>query len=299
MSLDSRHLAAFLAIAEHGSVGRAAAALGLTQPGLSRTLRKLETDLGAPLFERHTTGMVLTDYGAALAPRARLIAAESHRAVEDVRALRGLSGGTLRLGAVASVLTYPLPTVLGRLLDRYPDLRVELTEAVEDRLVAALTSYDIDLAIGSTIEADDEVALAGQLRWQDHTVVVAATAHPLRDRARLALADLRDAPWALTPPGTAPHDTVLGIFRDAGLDPPRIAVTSRSVLTLKALVAQAGYLCYLPRTLIGPERAAGTIDTVAVRGAARPRRFAIYRRRHGYLPRPAEALVEALQQAID
>lgn len=298
MGLDSRHLAAFLAIAEHGSVGRAAAALGLTQPALSRTLRKLETDLGAPLFERHTTGMVLTEYGATLAPRARLIAAESQRAVEDVRGLRGLSCGTLRLGAVASVLTYPLPTVLGQLLGRYPDLRVELTEAVEDRLVAALTSYDVDLAIGSTIEEDDDVALAGRLRWQDRTMVVAATDHPLRARPRLALTDLRDVPWALTPPGTAPHDTLFANFRDAGLDPPRIGVTTRSVLTLKALVAQAGYLSYLPRTLIGPERAAGTIDTVAVRGTARPRRFAMYRRRHGYLPRPAEALVEALRQPL-
>jgi len=299
MTLDSRHLAAFLAIVEHGSVGRAAAALGLTQPALSRTLRKLETDLGAPLFERHTTGMVLTEYGVTLAPRARLIAAESDRAVEDIRGLRGLSGGTLRLGAVASVLSHPLPTVLGRLLGRYPALRVELTEAVEDRLIAALTSYDIDLAIGSTIEEDDGVALAGQLRWQDRTMVVAATDHPLRDRPRLALADLRDAPWALPPPGTAPHDAILRIFHDAGLDPPRIGVTTRSVLALKALVAQAGYLSYLPRTLIGPERTAGSIDTIAVRGTALPRRFAMYRRRHGYLPRPAEALVEALQQPVD
>jgi DNA-binding transcriptional LysR family regulator len=299
MTLDSRHLAAFLAIVEHGSVGRAAAALGLTQPALSRTLRKLETDLGAPLFERHTTGMVLTEYGTTLAPRARLIAAESHRAVEDVRGLRGLSGGTLRLGAVASVLSHPLPTVLGRLLGRYPDLRVELTEAVEDRLVAALTSYDIDLAIGSTIEEDDAVALAGPLRWQDRTMVVAATDHPLRERTRLALADLRDAPWALPPAGTAPHDAILRIFHDAGLDPPRIGVTTRSVLALKALVAQAGYLSYLPRTLIVPERTAGSIDTVDVRGATLPRRFAVYRRRHGHLPRPAEALVEALQQPVD
>ncbi|HEX4251028.1 MAG TPA: LysR family transcriptional regulator [Pseudonocardia sp.] len=299
MSLDSRHLTAFLAIVEHGSVGRAAAAFGLTQPALSRTLRKLETDLGAPLFERHTTGMVLTEYGATLLPRARLIAAESHRAVEDVRGLRGLSAGTLRLGAVASVLIYPLPAVLGRLLGRYPDLRVELTEAVEDRLVAALTSYDIDLAIGSTIEEDDGIALAGRLRWQDRTMVVAAPDHPLRDRPGLALADLRDAPWALTPPGTAPHDALFTIFRDAGLHPPRIGITSRSVLTLKALVAQVGYLSYLPRTLIGPERAAGTIDTIAVRGTAHPRHFAMYRRRHGYLPRPAEALVEALRQPVD
>lgn len=298
MTLESRHLAAFLAIVEHGGVGRAAAALGLTQPALSRTLRKLEADLGAPLFERHPTGMVLTEYGAALMPRARLIAAESHRAVEDVRGLRGLSTGTLRLGAVASVLTYPLPAVLGRLLGRYPGLRVELTEAVEDRLTAALASYDIDLAIGTTIEEDDQVALAGRLRWQDHMMVVAATDHPLRARPRLALADLRAVPWALPPPGTAPHDSVLGIFRDAGLHPPEVGVTTRSVLTLKALVAQAGYLCYLPRTLIGPERAAGTIDTIAVRGATRPRRFAMYRRRHGFLPRPAEALVEALQQPV-
>jgi len=127
MTLDSRHLAAFLAIVEHGSVGRAAAALGLTQPALSRPCASWRPTSARPCSNA-TPPHGAHRYGVTLAPRARLIAAESDRAVEDIRGLRGLSGGTLRLGAVASVLSHPLPTVLGRLLGRYPALRVELTE---------------------------------------------------------------------------------------------------------------------------------------------------------------------------
>ena len=175
MPLDARHLRVFLAVADHGGVGRAAIALGLTQPAVSRALRRLEVELGAALFERHSTGVRLTEYGRVLEPRARTIEAETQRAAEEIRTMQGLSSGTLKVGAVASVMTHLLPRALSGLLDRHPGLEVRIVEGVDDRLAEALRASEIDVAIGVEIEEDDELASVGSLRWQDHITIVAAT----------------------------------------------------------------------------------------------------------------------------
>jgi DNA-binding transcriptional LysR family regulator len=101
MALDPRQLRAFLAITECGSLGLAAESLHVTQPALSRTIRRLETQLGVQLFERRTTGMELTLFGRALFPHANLLSTENALAVEQINALRGLGQGTIRVGAVS------------------------------------------------------------------------------------------------------------------------------------------------------------------------------------------------------
>ena len=103
MTLDIRLLTAFLTIVQTGSLGRAAQALHVTQPALSRSIKQLEEKVGVPLFERHSKGMLLTQYGQALLPHARLLQEESALAVKEIDALRGLSKGTVRVGAIASV----------------------------------------------------------------------------------------------------------------------------------------------------------------------------------------------------
>src|SRR6476661_3672188 len=99
MAFDLQHLIAFNAIVSSGSLGRAAEALNVTQPALSRTIRRLEEQAGAPLFERHSKGMQLTDVGRALQPHAVLLQRESEHANEDIKAMLGLAKGTIRVGA--------------------------------------------------------------------------------------------------------------------------------------------------------------------------------------------------------
>ncbi len=147
MALDPRQLRAFLAIVDAGSLGLAADALHVTQPALSRTVRRLEMQLGVALFERRTTGMELTSFGQALLPHATVLSAEGARAIEQINALRGLGQGTLRIGAVASVAIMVLPSILDRVLTQWPNLQVQITEGVEDALAAALTHNAIDVVI--------------------------------------------------------------------------------------------------------------------------------------------------------
>ena len=113
MPFDLRQLRAFTTIVSAGSLGRAAEVLHVTQPALSRIIKRLEDEVGAPLFERHSKGMQLTVIGQALLPHATLLQHEADYAREEIDAMRGLAKGTIRVGAVGSIASYVLPLAVG------------------------------------------------------------------------------------------------------------------------------------------------------------------------------------------
>src|SRR5690348_13322902 len=119
MAVDHRGLNAFLNVARLGSVGAAATALSLTQPAVSRTLRKLEKQLGVQLFVRHSTGMELTAFGRSLLPHATLLESGLHRALEEIDLMRGASKGIAGVGIVPSLVPEILPTVVRKISREY------------------------------------------------------------------------------------------------------------------------------------------------------------------------------------
>lgn len=176
MLLNLRELNAFKAIVDSGSLGRAAEALNLTQPALSRIIKRLEDQLGVPLFERHQRGVSLTEYGARLEPFANLLLSESQRAVQEIEAMRGLEKGVVRVGAVVSALGHLVPTAVEQLLRKWPGLQVHLVEALSEDLINMLVKGDIDLALAFSVPASDEVLQVSQSEWQEgcHVVVGAS-----------------------------------------------------------------------------------------------------------------------------
>lgn len=297
MSFDLRQLRAFTAIATHGSLGRAAEVLHVTQPALSRILKRLETQLGGPLFERHTKGMQLSALGDALLPHATLLLHEAEHAREELDALRGLAKGTIKVGAVGSIASLVLPIAIGRVLEHWPNLRVEILEGVWDRLADALARHEIDLALSASVPDTDALIALPECRWQDESHVVAAPGHPLFAAGAplpLPLGATRAARWAMPPRGTAPYEQMRAAFNAEGLAPPALVVETRSVLSLKSLVAHAGFVGWMAEPMYRAERRAGLIERLPVHGLSATRTLTAFRRRHGLLPGPAAKLVEQL-----
>lgn len=295
MAFDLQHLIAFNAIASAGSLGRAAEALHVTQPALSRTIRRLEEQVGSALFERHSKGMQLTDVGRALLPHAILLQRESEHAEEDIRAMLGLAKGTIRVGAVGSVACLLLPLAIGSTCEKWPQLRVQVIEGVWDRLAEALVSHEIDLALGVDIEDSDEIVAVKDCRWEDTSYVVAGKRHPLRRRANLTLADTLGERWAILPKGTGPFEHMKKVFARQNLPIPNVVVETRSVTALKSLIGRSGFLGWLPEPMYDAERKAGLIDTLVMPGASDTRMLTAFRRSTGMLPAPAMKLLEALR----
>ena len=295
MTFDLQHLVAFNAIVSSGSLGRAADALNVTQPALSRTIRRLEEQAGAPLFERHSKGMQLTDVGRALLPHAVLLQRESEHATEDIRAMLGLAKGTIRVGAVGSIACLVLPLAIGSVCRKWPNLHVQVIEGVWDRLADALVSHEIDLALGVDIEDTDEIVAVKDCRWEDTSYVVAGRHHPLRKKPKLELADTLAERWAILPKGTGPFEHMMKVFARHNLALPNVVVETRSVTALKSLIGRSGFLGWMPEPMYDAERKAGLIDTLDIPGAGDRRTLTAFHRRAGMLPGPSIKLLDELR----
>jgi DNA-binding transcriptional LysR family regulator len=294
MTLDPRQLSAFLAVVQNGSLGRATEALHMTQPALSRTIRRLELQLGAELFERHSTGMDLTTYGQALLPYAKLLSAEAANAVEEINALRGFSRGVVRVGAVGSAANMLLPAAVQRLLKRWPGLRVQITEAIDDQLAVALVHNDIDLAIAGTIPETETIVRIVEHEFQDTYRVIAGVDHPLQSRSGLTARDLLDHPWVMPPQEATPRRQFIQIMRELGLESPTAAVETRSVGTIMKLIVGNQFLGWMPEPLYATFETAGLVRPLPIDAMIFKRHFFIYRRRRGVLPPAALKLLETL-----
>jgi DNA-binding transcriptional LysR family regulator len=295
MAFDLQQLRAFNAIVSAGSLGRAAKTLNLTQPALSRTLRRLEQQAGAPLFERHSKGMQLTDVGTALLPHAMLLQRESDNAEEGIRALLGLARGIIRVGAVGSIACLVLPQAIGSVCQKWPKLQVQVTEGVWDRLADALLTHQIDLALGVEAEDSEEIEAVKDCCWEDTSFVVAGATHALRGKRRLTLADTLQERWAILPRGTGPFNHMKKLFARHHLPLPNVVVETRSVTVLKSLVGRSGFLSWMPEPMYDAERKAGLIDALKIPGASDKRTLTAFRRRAGMLPGPAIKLLEELR----
>jgi DNA-binding transcriptional LysR family regulator len=294
MALDPRQLRAFLTIVRCGSLGLAAEALHVTQPALSRTVRRLEDQLGVILFERRATGMELTPFGQALLPHATVLSEEAAVAIEQINSLRGLGHGTLRIGAVGSVAVMVLPAALERMLTQWPKLHVQITEAVEDVLAVALAHNTIDVAISGAIAESEEIVQVAQAPFGDRYAVISAANHPFQKRKGLTIRDVLNVPWVMPPMDAEPRRQFNALVGSQGMAPPRVVLETRSTSVIKAMVAQTSYLGWLPEPLFATEQQAGLIRPLPVKEMASLRRFFVYRRRRSVMPPPLLKFLELL-----
>src|SRR5258708_5519294 len=129
---DAAFVRHFLAVANEGSISAACTRLAVTQPALTKSIQRLETQLGVKLFERLPRGMALTPYGNTLLPHARRIEAECRFAEVEMQAFRGGRSGRLRVGAGPYFGAALVPGAIARLQERYPKLDVEIMVVVND-----------------------------------------------------------------------------------------------------------------------------------------------------------------------
>jgi DNA-binding transcriptional LysR family regulator len=298
MDLDQRQLRAFLAVAETGSLGRAAMLVHLTQPSLSRVIQRMEQGLGHPLFERQSKGMTLTAAGEALLPHARLLQSEMLAARAELDALRGLRRGTVRIGAVAAVMRTLVAQSLGRLLQDFPQLTAEAIEAVDGELGDALVGRRIDLAVTASELDPASVELIGTCDYTDDFAVFCAHANALPQQPTLQQLATQD--WVMPGRAMTPRIQFDAICAGLGLPSLSVAVEASSVEAMIAVSASSNLLCWLPEPLLAAHLANGTMRRLDVPAMERKRRFLLYRRRSGLLPRAARQFLDyfPLQSAL-
>lgn len=240
-------LQAFVAIAEAGSFSRAADALFLTQPAISKRIAALEDDLRARLFDRMPRSVELTEAGRALLPHARRVLGELETSRQAVADLSGTVGGRLRIGTSHHVGLHRLPPVLRRYTSRYPDVELDLHFMDSEQACQAVDRGELELAVVTLPESPPET-LALETLWPDPLDFVAAPDHPLTRRARIDVADLAQWPAILPAATTFTRRIVAAALRPSGTQ-LRIALETNYLETIKMMVSVGLGWSALPRTM--------------------------------------------------
>ncbi len=249
--MDTTLLAVFGEVARRGSFTAAAEALGYTQSAVSRQISTLENEVGAVLFDRLPRGVRLTEEGRCVLPHAHAITDRLAAARGDLRDLRDLSAGRLRLGAFPTADAALVPRALAAFRAAYPDVVLSLAEGLVRDQVARLHAGDIDLAIvaSSTPDALDGLDLAHLL--DDPMYVALHPGHPLAGRGGLRPADLADEDWIAG--STRVEDTLIGGVLDRGFR-PRIGYIAGEWIAKQGLVAAGLGVTLIPSLAAGAAR---------------------------------------------
>jgi DNA-binding transcriptional LysR family regulator len=217
--LELRHLRYFVAVAEELNFSRAAERLHMAQPPLSAAIRQLEQELGTELLLRTTREVSLTEAGSAFLEGARRTLAELDRAKSDAQRAGAGEIGVLRVGFSWSARFETLPAI-GRAFRRsHPDVSLLTEEMWNARMLPALRSGTIDLAVALCAEIASEFSYLG-LR-SEPVVVLLAQSHPLAVRDTIELRELADDGFLMFPRELAPrlYEFMTGLCRHAGFEP--------------------------------------------------------------------------------
>ncbi len=244
--LKLRHLVLVVAIADQGSVLRAAEHLHLAQPAVTRSLREVEGVLGVELFTRGPRGVTPTLFGDAFVEHARAVLAELRRAGERIAGLADGEVGTVTIGTLLAGSNVLLPRAIAALKRDRPGIRVIVQEATFDAQVPRLLDGEIDLILGRLNPIDDLRGLRQITLYGEPVRLVARRDHPARSRPGLRLADLIGYPWVLPLEQTALRTELEQVFRAEGLALPGDLVECTSVLTVRTLVRDTDMIAALP-----------------------------------------------------
>ena len=239
MSLNLHLLRLFAAVARHRSFSRAAEALHLSQPAVSKGVRDFEAQIGSRLLERGGQGGVtLTEAGSLLMRHAAALFAAERAAEEELAALRGLDRGWLSVGASMTVATYQLPPLLGAFHKRYPGVELRLTCRNTHMIVELLSARELDIAL---VEGPvDDPGIEVRPWREEEMVLISAPDHRLaRATAPIAMKAVADEIVLIREPGSGTRDVVLAAL-DAHRIVPRTILEVGSTEAIKRIVA-AGF----------------------------------------------------------
>lgn len=248
--MELRHLRYFTVVADELHFTRAAARLGIGQPPLSQQIQQLEREIGTPLFLRLPRGVELTEAGAQFLEDARAILASADRAIDTARRLGRGEQGAITVGFTASAVFHPyLPRAIRAFRDRYPEVRISLTESNTVSLLRGLRENLVDVAfVRPPYLLDPEFEAE---RVLDEPMLIALPPdHPLSRKRSVAIAALADQDFVLYPRpiGAGLYDAIQSACQRAGFS-PRVIQEAPQMASIVSLVAAGVGISIVPAAM--------------------------------------------------
>jgi LysR family hydrogen peroxide-inducible transcriptional activator len=255
--MEIHQLRYFVAVADEGSFSRAAAKVRVAQPSLSQQIRKLEAEIGQPLFDRLPRSVVLTEAGRCFIDYARQILTSIEDARRCVNELEGEISGTLAVGAIPTIAPYVLPQLVRNFHEHYPEVTLEIVEDVTDGITRRIEAGELDVALASTCQQSPTL----RREWLDNEPLLALVPkeHPLAKKTLIELDDLKSERFLLLHEMHCLSRQVHHLLESRRLR-PQIALAGSQLTTIANMVAASIGVSIVPQLMVKHQATPGCIS---------------------------------------
>lgn len=248
VKLRDLHIA--LAVAEAGSMTRAAEDLAVSYPVISKTISELELTLGVKLFDRSISGVAPTHYGRALLQSGVAVFDEMRKGLQQIEFIKQPDAGELRIGSSIVVDAGMLPAIIERFSREFPRAVLQvLHEDIATQQYDNLRNRKAELVLGRLPATMSEPDLVAEPLFDEPMMVAAGSESPWAKRRSLALADLMGEPWVLAQPGSLARSLQDETFRRSGLEPPAATAMTVSLHLYVRLIETGRWLGLVPGSI--------------------------------------------------
>jgi LysR family transcriptional regulator, hydrogen peroxide-inducible genes activator len=241
--MELNQLRYFVVVARTGSFVKAAEECGVAQPSLSQQIKKLETGIGAPLFDRLGRGLKLTRYGEALLPAAQDIIRKTIETGKQMASLQRDDQGKLTIGVIPTILPYSMARPLAAFRDEHKNVELEIQESTTEKLLEGLRAGQIDIAILALPIKQPEIVCSELFR--EPLMVAVPESHPLSKAKALAVPQLVSERMLLLRDGHCLRDDVLTVCSRARVQFQQV-FESDHLASIFALVASGFGVSIVP-----------------------------------------------------
>ncbi|MEQ0238556.1 LysR substrate-binding domain-containing protein [Klebsiella sp. GB_Kp060] len=292
-----RHLHTFVAVAQQGTLGRAAETLNLSQPALSKTLNELEQLTGTRLFERGRLGAQLTLVGEQFLTHAVKVLDALNSAGQALNRKEGLNNDIVRIGALPTAALGILPTVIGQFHKQQKDITLQVATMNNTMLLAGLKSGEIDIGIGRMSDPDLMSGLNYELLFLESLKLVVRPGHPLLQET-VTLSRVMEWPVVVSPKGTVPRQNAETLLQSQGCKMPTGCIETLSASLSRQLTVDFDYVWFVPSGAVKDDLRRGVLSAlpIATQGAGEP--IGILTRVDATLTPGTQTLLSAIRKSM-
>lgn len=266
-----RHLHTFVAVAQQGTLGRAAETLNLSQPALSKTLNELEQLTGTRLFDRGRLGAQLTLVGEQFLTHAVKVLDALNHAGQSLNRKDGQTSSIVRIGALPTAALGILPMVIGQFHKQQSNVTLQVGTMNNTMLLAGLKSGELDLGIGRMSDPELMTGLNYELLFLESLKLVVRPGHPLLQE-NITLSRVMEWPVVVSPKGTIPRQNAETLLTSQNCKLPATCIETLSASLSRQLTVDYNYVWFVPSGAVKEDLRQGTLTAlpVATQGAGEP-----------------------------
>src|SRR5690242_8145666 len=255
--MEIHQLRYLVAVADEGSFSRAAAKVRVAQPSLSQQIRKLEAELGQPLFDRLPRSVVLTEAGRCLLEYARQILASIGDARRCVDELKGKIAGDVAVGAIPTIAPYVLPELVVTFQKHYPDVILRIVEDVTAGIARRIEAGELDIALASTCQKSPTLRI--EHLGKEPLLALMPDGHPLANQTVITFEDLKSQRFLLLHEMHCLSQQVHHLLESHRLH-PQVALAGSQLTTIANMVAAGIGVSIVPHMMVQHQATPGCIS---------------------------------------